>query len=112
MASNDMEGLQFNIDMDKGPNSLSSAQPAPQQVAQNPNVEQMGQDMKYKNAMPGFLKQSGHPSICLLHFAFKVTAIVCYLLLNMFIDNLVMTFIVVILLGAMDFYVTKNITGR
>ena len=59
-----------------------------------------------------FLRDSSHPGICILQFLFKVIALSSYLLLNLFVNNLVLTYIVVIVFTAFDFYVVKNITGR
>ena len=58
------------------------------------------------------MKNSSHPSVCLSHYGFKILALLCYLLLNLFIGNKVMVFIVVIILNAVDFWVVKNVTGR
>eukprot|EP00344_Euplotes_crassus_P008188 CAMPEP_0197004700 /NCGR_PEP_ID=MMETSP1380-20130617/25192_1 /TAXON_ID=5936 /ORGANISM="Euplotes crassus, Strain CT5" /LENGTH=170 /DNA_ID=CAMNT_0042423577 /DNA_START=25 /DNA_END=537 /DNA_ORIENTATION=+ len=65
-----------------------------------------------RNYYPEFLKKATHPGVCLWHMLFKAGALVSYFLLNLFIDNYVMTFISVILLSAFDFWVVKNITGR
>ena len=61
---------------------------------------------------PKFLEGTAHPGICVLQFIFKLAAVLVYLFLNLFIKNLVMTYIVVIILQVFDFWVTKNITGR
>ena len=61
---------------------------------------------------PEFLKKATHPGVCIWHMLFKAAALVSYFLLNLFIDNYVMTFISVILLSAFDFWVVKNISGR
>ena len=64
------------------------------------------------NYYPDFLKKATHPGVCLWHMLFKAGALVCYFLLNLFINNQVITFISVILLSTFDFWVVKNITGR
>ena len=48
----------------------------------------------------------------LLHFFFKACGLASYMLLNLFIGNYTLTFIVVILLAVFDFWVVKNLTGR
>eukprot|EP00347_Sterkiella_histriomuscorum_P017759 403348106 len=65
-----------------------------------------------RDKLPGFLKNASDPGICLLHLIFKLAALVSYLLLNLFINNLVMVYICVIVSSAFDFYVVKNISGR
>jgi len=47
-----------------------------------------------------------------MHFGFKLGAMISYLLLNLFVGNLVLVYIVVLILTIVDFWVTKNITGR
>ncbi len=47
-----------------------------------------------------------------MHFGFKLGAIVSYLLLNLFLGNLVLVYIIVLILSILDFWVVKNITGR
>ena len=46
------------------------------------------------------------------HILFKLAALVSYLMLNLFIDDLVFVYITVLLLAVFDFWVVKNITGR
>ena len=50
--------------------------------------------------------------MCVLHFAFKLAAVVSYLLLNLLLGNLIVTYIVVMTLVIADFWVVKNVTGR
>jgi len=53
-----------------------------------------------------------HPIACFFHLAFKIAAIVTYLLLSFFVDSFVLNFIVVLILLAADFWTVKNVTGR
>ena len=62
--------------------------------------------------MPQFLREASHPGICVLHFGFKLAAMISYLLLNIFVGNLILVYIVVLVLVIVDFWVVKNITGR
>ena len=43
---------------------------------------------------------------------FKSLALVFYLLLNIFVGNEIITFIMVMLMHAFDFWTVKNVTGR
>jgi uncharacterized membrane protein len=61
--------------------------------------------------MPEFLKESSQPSICIMHFGFKLAALFCYLIMNFLVRNLVLTYIFVLILVIMDFWVVKNVTG-
>jgi Eukaryotic protein of unknown function (DUF846) len=47
-----------------------------------------------------------------LHFIFKLSAMLAYFLLNLFVNNMVLVYIVVLILVIVDFWVVKNITGR
>ncbi|WIA08423.1 hypothetical protein OEZ86_011027 [Tetradesmus obliquus] len=54
-----------------------------------------------------------HPIAFIFHFAFKVAAMVFYLLCETFNKNqFVLNFVVCIVLLAMDFWTVKNVTGR
>jgi hypothetical protein len=57
------------------------------------------------------LKRAGHPVACIATFGFKAAGIFFYLLVGSFISN-ISTFIIVIILASLDFWVVKNITGR
>mmetsp|Transcript_42239 Transcript_42239/g.55653 ORF Transcript_42239/g.55653 Transcript_42239/m.55653 type:complete len:119 (-) Transcript_42239:432-788(-) len=53
-----------------------------------------------------------NPVACLFHLAFKGGAMFCFLFLNAIIHEEILTFIVVVILAAMDFWTVKNVTGR
>ena len=69
----------------------------------------------------GIFSTASHPIACLFHLLFKGAAIFRYfsnlytfsfLFLNLFIGNEIVTFVVILVLSAMDFWTVKNITGR
>lgn len=53
-----------------------------------------------------------HPYITFFHFAFRISAIVVYILCGWFSDSFITSFVIVVLLLSMDFWTVKNITGR
>ena len=53
-----------------------------------------------------------NPVACLFHLLFKGLAIFCFLFLNAMINEEILTFIIVVVLAAMDFWTVKNVTGR
>lgn len=53
-----------------------------------------------------------HPIAAGFHVAFKIGAILTYILGGVFSANYVVKFVVTVLFCAADFWVTKNITGR
>lgn len=53
-----------------------------------------------------------NPVACLFHVVFKGSSIFSFLFLNAFLGQEILTFIIVILFAALDFWTVKNITGR
>ena len=53
-----------------------------------------------------------NPVACLFHIAFKGASIFSFLFLNAFINEEILTFIIVVMMAAFDFWTVKNITGR
>lgn len=58
------------------------------------------------------LRQSAHPTVAIIHVAFKLVAIASYLLLGLFTRNFVIQFVVTTTILAFDFWIVKNVTGR
>jgi hypothetical protein len=58
------------------------------------------------------IRNSANPGVCIFTIAFKLGALISYILLDLFSDNEALTYLVVILLGSADFWTTKNISGR
>lgn len=67
-----------------------------------------GVDSRQVNAGKSFK----HPMAALFHVAFKLFAFLFYLFGGLFGQDFVSTFVAVILLISMDFWVVKNVTGR
>ena len=59
-----------------------------------------------------FYKKSSNPLVALITVILKLSSIVCFFLLSIFISNDALIMIIIILLGAADFWMTKNISGR
>jgi hypothetical protein len=49
--------------------------------------------------------------VCLFTIGFKIAAIVSFILLDLFTSE-AMTYLIVIIIGCADFWMTKNISGR
>ena len=58
------------------------------------------------------MQGAAHPGYCMLHLAFKLSALVFYLILGIFMNDKTFCFLIVVILTALDFWVTKNLTGR
>lgn len=63
-------------------------------------------------AIGTILKRSAHPLVALFHIGFKIAAVASYLLLGILLHNFVIQFVVTIILLAVDFWTTKNLSGR
>lgn len=53
-----------------------------------------------------------HPVVTFFHLAFRVSALVVYILCGWFSNSFITSFVTVVLLLSMDFWTVKNITGR
>jgi hypothetical protein len=62
--------------------------------------------------LPSFLKKSANPTMCVLHFAFKVVAMLLYFILTLALDDGTIAFIIVSTFSVIDFWIAKNLTGR
>ena len=82
------------------------------------NATSQGTFQQVEKRMPEFLKNAAHPWVCLFHILFKACAIVFYLVVSPIVfttsssDGYVNTFVVTTLIAAVDFWTTKNVTGR
>jgi len=56
--------------------------------------------------------QSSHPKTSIMTVFFKAVAILSYVFLNLFLDDFVIVFIVIVLALAFDFWFVKNVSGR
>jgi hypothetical protein len=79
-------------------------------VEEDPHANNNGQPKQ--EGFAGMIRNSAHPMLNLVTIGFKITAIVAFILLDLFVESEAVAYLVVILLGAMDFWVTKNISGR
>lgn len=53
-----------------------------------------------------------HPLAVVFHLAFRILAVVVYLLCGWFSDSFVASFVVIVVLLSIDFWIVKNISGR
>jgi len=67
---------------------------------------------KKNHKLTDFLKKSSNPSVALMTVSLKIAALFFFLFLNIFTSNQAFVMIVVIICVAMDFWYTKNISGR
>ena len=65
-----------------------------------------------RNSFTNFYKNSSHPFICLFTFIFKLAAFVIFIIISFFTNQKGLIYLSVILLGSVDFWITKNVSGR
>ncbi|KAG2184450.1 hypothetical protein INT43_000359 [Umbelopsis isabellina] len=64
------------------------------------------------NVMREYLESSSHPIALIFFIAFRLGALLTYLLGSIFTDNFTLIFVITILLLAFDFWTVKNVSGR
>ena len=74
-------------------------------------LQEPEQQPNQSGGLAEMIKNSAHPTLCIVLLGIKVAAFVCYLLLDWLAQEAV-AYLVVILLGCADFWNTKNIAGR
>ena len=65
-----------------------------------------------RTTITNFYKNSSHPFICFFTFIFKIASFVIYIIISFFSNKKGLIYLSVILLGSVDFWITKNISGR
>lgn len=65
-----------------------------------------------KVTLTNFYQKSSHPKISIALVCLKLGTFLTFLLLSIFVSNEAIVMLVNILLGASDFWFTKNIAGR
>ena len=70
------------------------------------------QGQKQKGKITDFIRKSSNPSVALMTVGLKIASLFFFLFLNIFTSNEAFVMIVVIIFDAMDFWYTKNISGR
>lgn len=62
--------------------------------------------------MPGFINDTSHPMVALLHVVLKIAIVFIYLVFPLIIPGGFSQMVLVIILGAVDFWIVKNVAGR
>ena len=103
--------LDFDIELGEHKNSHSNLPTSARDSAAS-STDVAGEEAKHPSFLPKFLRKAAHPGFCVLHLSLKVTALVVYLIMSFLTDQKTLCFIIVVILSAFDFWVTKNLTGR
>lgn len=91
--------------------NVQSKPPQPQPPAPVASVNDQIKDPNKKDSR-NFLQNASHPGVCFSLIFVKCVALGDFLLLSLFIDNEAMVYLTVVILGAADFWITKNVAGR
>jgi Eukaryotic protein of unknown function (DUF846) len=97
--------------------SISTGNPPPviTNSYQAPIVENgasSGQQGKDPVDITNFLQHANHPCVVLFTLLFKAISVVSFLILNIFLNNEALVFILVVIFSAFDFWFVKNVSGR
>ena len=100
--------------MNQNPNVNAQVQSNSKSNDQAPPVASVNDQIKdpTKKDNKNFLQNASHPGVCFTLIFVKVAAFVDFLLLSLFISNEALVYLTVIILGAADFWITKNVAGR
>ena len=75
------------------------------------NAQTMAQAQS-RSSITNFYRNSSHPFIYIFTFIFKIAAFVIYIIISFFTNQKGLIYLSVILIGAVDFWITKNVSGR
>ena len=78
----------------------------------NYDIEKNNQKEKNNITVTNFYKKSTYPMISLLTVLIKLASIISFFLFSIFLSNEAIIMFIVVLIGACDFWITKNISGR
>jgi hypothetical protein len=70
-----------------------------------------GGNVRDSSPMPHFISDSSHPGVAMLHILLKIGILFLYLILPLF-ASVFNQLVIVIILGAVDFWIVKNVAGR
>lgn len=62
--------------------------------------------------MPEFISSSSHPGIAFLHVVLKIAIVFVYLVLPLLSAASFTQLVIVVIMGAADFWIVKNLSGR
>jgi len=109
------DDINFQIKISKDLQDAISPNQNQRSNDRSPNLAQSDQDntnTTVQNERIFDLKRSSHPVAAAFHLLFKVVGVLIYFLLNLTTGLKLLTFLLIILCGAFDFWTVKNITGR
>lgn len=93
-----------------GPSQVENKQEPPKEMLQEKISS--NEEKKEKITITNFVQKASHPVICLIIIIFKIAALLSFIFLAIILEKTSVVYLIVILLGAFDFWITKNIAGR
>jgi hypothetical protein len=134
----DLEGLNFNISISGNANQTQSTESqntsttdetwggwvTDEKPKDDQSFESIGDSTKQTSMSSdefahnrasfteGLFATANNPVACMFHVGFKAASICSFLFLNAILGEEILTFIIVVLFAAVDFWTVKNVTGR
>ena len=100
---------------DSAPGASDSIENNPSNKDMNePKIETLDSKIKDEQSdnKPNTLRNAAHPILCVILITVKVGNLADFLLLSLFVKNEALIYLSVIIIGAIDFWITKNVAGR
>lgn len=82
-----------------------------EQIRGPDNINNPNQQKEEINGL-NFYKKASSPVVAVFTMIFKLAAVLSFLLLSIFTSNDAIIMLIVLILGSIDFWYTKNISGR
>jgi hypothetical protein len=101
--------------MNSGKSNMQTAAAQPINIQQGQYVgmpQEGGVGTQQQIDFTNFLQHANHPMVLLFTLLFKVIAVISFLFINLFLSNESLTFIIVVIFSAFDFWFVKNVSGR
>ncbi|ORX62672.1 DUF846-domain-containing protein [Hesseltinella vesiculosa] len=108
MSDESRQNLLANAAEISADTDLEAQQPVPSSLGST----NTNSNIKNTNAVKEYFDQSSHPIAAFFFLAFRLGALLMYLLGSIFTDNFTLVFVITILLLAFDFWTVKNVSGR
>ena len=116
MSVKEESGLDFDIKINDSLNNQQIKNNNNSENNSNINNNNNNQNDNNNNnndiSITNFYKKSSNPIVSILTVFFKFLSIFLFLFMNLFVSNESYTIITVIISGSIDFWYTKNISGR
>ena len=112
---NDLEGMSLKMDTDTSTTEQSYMPPTEWRSETSPAVYRTSissEEFEKTDVLAALFATARNPVACMFHILFKGAAIVAFMFLNALLDQDIVSFVVIVLFAAIDFWTVQNVTGR